>query len=73
MTFAKIEPITGEQAAWVIERYAAWVLETPGIWAVTLADVVYTKKRVDLHLIVHADIDEAPPENKEEVHEDDPS
>lgn len=64
--FAKIENITGEQAAWAIERYAAWVAETPGVWAVTVADVSYTKERVDLHLVVHADLDEAPVSDREE-------
>lgn len=66
--FAKIENITGEQAAWAIERYAAWVAETSGVWAVTVADVNYAKDKVDLHLVVHADLDEAPvPEREEEI------
>lgn len=56
--FAKIEPITGPQAACAIERYAAWVAETPGVWSVTIASVEYTKARIDLHLVVHADLDQ---------------
>lgn len=71
--FAKIENISGEQAAWVIERYAAWVAETPGVWAVTVASVDYTKEKVDLHLVVHADLDQALTPYVTEEHLEDPT
>lgn len=51
---ACIEDITGEQAAWAIERFAQWVTATEGVWAVTVAEARYGKVEVKLHLIVHA-------------------
>jgi hypothetical protein len=63
---ARIDDITGEQAAWAIERFAQWVTDTQGVWAVTVAEARYGKVEVNLHLIVHAVL---PPEvaNEEEV------
>ncbi len=53
----KIRGITGEQAAWAIERFAQWVADAPGVWAVTVADARYGRTTVDLHLIVHASLE----------------
>lgn len=57
-----IEDLNGEQAAWAIERFAQWVADTPGVWAVTIADARYGKTEVDLHLIVHANLEGVTPE-----------
>jgi hypothetical protein len=59
---ARIEDLTGEQAAWAIERFAQWVADTSGVWAVTLADARYGSSDVDLHLIVHASLRDLTPE-----------
>lgn len=64
---ARIEGITGEQAAWAIERFAEWVGKTPAVWAVTLADVRYGKVDVDLHLIVHARLTDLTPEDAKQL------
>ncbi|MGH2705444.1 MAG: hypothetical protein ACRDJ4_10210 [Actinomycetota bacterium] len=58
----RIEDLTGEQAAWAIERFAEWVAATPGVWAVTVADARYGRASVDLHLIVHANLEEVSPD-----------
>lgn len=61
----RIEGLTGEQAAWAIERFAQWVAQTPGVWSVTVADVHYGKTEVNLHLIVQASIDDPTSEEAE--------
>lgn len=58
----RIEDLTGEQAAWAIERFAQWVNDTSGVWAVTVADARYGRRDVDLHLIVHASLKDLTPE-----------
>lgn len=58
----RVEDLTGEQAAWAIERFAQWVADTSGVWAVTIADARYRKTDVDLHLIVHATLSGLTPE-----------
>lgn len=63
----RIENLTGEQAAWAIERFAEWVAETPGVWAVIVADARYGRTSVDLHLIVHADIEGLAPEEASQL------
>lgn len=60
---ARIDDITGEQAAWAIERFAQWVTDTQGVWAVTVAEARYGEVEVKLHLIVHAVL---PPEEAKE-------
>lgn len=57
----QIEDIDADQVAWCIERFAEWVRETPGVWAATVKTVRYEKTRIDLHLIVHADLSEGDP------------
>jgi hypothetical protein len=61
----RIEGLTGEQAAWAIERFAQWVADTPGVWSVTVADVHYGKDELNLHLIVQASIDDPTSENSD--------
>ncbi len=58
----RIEDLSGEQAAWAIERFAEWVAATPGVWAVTIADARYGRSEMNLHLIVHAHLEEPPSE-----------
>jgi hypothetical protein len=63
----RIEDITGEQASWAIEKFAQWVADTPGVWAVTVADVRYGKVEVNLHLVVHANLEDLTPDEAEEL------
>lgn len=61
----QIEGLTGEQAAWAIERFAQWVAEVPGVWSVTVAEVHYGKVELNLHLIVQASLEDSPSEDGE--------
>lgn len=65
--FTKIEDITAEEVAWAIEKYALWVAMTPGVWAVTVEDARYGRTSVDLHLIVHASLEDLSPEEAAEL------
>lgn len=53
-----VEQIDADKAAWVIEEFARWVSQTPGVWSVTVRKCELKGSSVDLHLIVHADLED---------------
>lgn len=56
-TRTRVEKLDAEQAAFVIEEFARYVTQVPGVWAVTIRRNDLKSGSVDLHLIVHADVD----------------
>jgi hypothetical protein len=60
-----VPELTGDQCAWAIRRFAEWVAESRGVWAATIRDARYGTDRIDLHLVVHARIDDEVEPNDE--------
>lgn len=56
-TRTRLEALEAEKAAWVIEGFARWVADTPGVWSVSIRRCDLRGASVDLHLVVHAEID----------------
>lgn len=56
-TRTRMDRLEAEKAAWVIEEFARWVAETPGVWSVTIRRCELSGPSVDLHLVVHAEIE----------------
>jgi hypothetical protein len=64
----RLEEATSHEATVAIEEFADWVARLPGTWGVSVREQRFKKNSVDVHLVVHADLDLGTSDGRDDMH-----